>query len=563
MLQEFLAQSDSKNGKARTDAFNNTVELSNLIPPTVSYESRGALLIIAGAEPLGADLSTLNQCLSKLSELPSVTLALAKGVNAPIEVDAYYFTKASVSGFLGHFSVHLTQDEQLLDVDLAPVAIQSSHFDMVLDLTPNSFIDNELPPVGYFPVGRGYPQLDDAIEEIQGLIGTFDKPKFFRLNTDKCAHSSRGVKGCERCVLSCPAGALTSEGSDKTGHKIEINPYLCQGVGTCATSCPTGAIEYALPYPMQTQNFIERTLHNYFDAGGSSPIVLFCSAEHESYNLMALRALPDHVIPIVVGELPSVGIDTWFAALANGATQVLFAASRRMPATILRVLQQETLIAQTLLRQMGMNAHCIDILYLEDLRNTKPVLMEQPLGIQVGELQGDKRARLFQALDALAVKHTPLQAQVALPADAPFGTVDCNTEKCTLCMGCVAVCPTAALHNDENKPTLNFIEQDCVQCGLCVGACPESALTLTPRMNWDAQQRQNAERKHEDKPALCLRCNKAFAPQSMISMLQKKLSGHSHFNDDNAIRRIAMCEDCRVVDVFDEMATDPTKQLRY
>lgn len=43
---------------------------------------------------------------------------------------------------------------------------------------------------------------------------------------------------------------------------------------------------------------------------------------------MALKALPDNVIPIVVEELPSVGIDTWFAALVNGATQVLFAASR-------------------------------------------------------------------------------------------------------------------------------------------------------------------------------------------------------------------------------------------
>ncbi len=37
---------------------------------------------------------------------------------------------------------------------------------------------------------------------------------------------------------------------------------------------------------------------------------------------MALKVLPDNVIPVVIEELPSVGIDSWFAALVNGATQV-------------------------------------------------------------------------------------------------------------------------------------------------------------------------------------------------------------------------------------------------
>ncbi|MEZ9902351.1 (Fe-S)-binding protein [Vibrio breoganii] len=556
MLKEFLAQSTSSNGHARNYAFNNTLELSNLIPPTVSYESHGALLVIAAAE----DLESLQLQFSGLSSVTFATPA-----NSPVQGDItpYYFSSASLSGYMGRFSIYLSQPNSLSEVDLAPVAIGQQYFDLILDLSQQALIDNEVPPVGYFPVGRGYPKLEDAIEEINALVGTFDKPKFFRLDTDKCAHSSRGVKGCERCILSCPAGALTSEGSEEIGHRIEINPYLCQGVGTCATSCPTGAIEYALPYPQETQGYIERTLQNYQQQGGESPIILFCSEEHETYNLMALRALPENVIPIVVNELPSVGIDTWFAALSNGATQVLFAASRRMPATIIRVLGEEVAVAQTLLRQLGINAGCVDILYLEELRSQAPNLIEQPLGVAVGELEGDKRSRLFQALDGLAKSFSPLQQQVALPAGAPYGTVECDTDKCTLCMACVAVCPTTAIHNEGKLPLLNFIEQDCVQCGLCEGACPEDALALTPRMNWDQEQRTNVTVLHQDEPALCLRCQKPFAPKSMITMLQGKLKGHSHFSDDNAIRRIAMCEDCRVADVFEEMAKDPTKQLKY
>ncbi len=394
-------------------------------------------------------------------------------------------------------------------------------------------------------------------------MGTFDKPKFFRLDTDLCAHSSRGVKGCERCVDACPAGALSSQGSDDTGHRIEINPYLCQGVGTCATACPTEAIHYALPNPQETQKFIERTLANYEKAGGLDPIVLICSSRHESYNVMALKALPDNVIPVVVEELPSVGIDTWFAALVNGATQVMFAASRFMPPTIIRILNNEVAIAQELLGQLGIQKECIDILYLESLREGPPTLCTDSFDLALGDLEGNKRQRLFTALDALTISRIPVENIVELSTSAPYGSVECKSKDCTLCMSCVSVCPTRALHTDGQSPSLQFVEQDCIQCGLCVKACPENVLTLTPRMNWDQESRQKATIIHQEKAAECTRCHKPFAPQSMIDMLQSKLRGHSHFSDEAAIGRIAMCEDCRVIDMFEAMADDPTTQLKY
>ena len=35
----------------------------------------------------------------------------------------------------------------------------------------------------------------------------------------------------------------------------------------------------------------------------------------------------------------------------------------------------------------------------------------------------------------------------------------------------------------------------------------------------------------------------------------EQLTGHSMFSDDNALDRIKMCPDCRVVDIFDEPDT--------
>jgi len=553
MLEQYIKQSTSQNGIARLSAIENTVELTNLIPPTVSYESGGHTLILGPT-------SLIERIEQQLPDVTSVTLLSVDGEQGTHK-NLYYADSVQISGYLGAFNVVVTNHG--ISSSLAEVAIQKDTFDIILDMSLNGVMTEEVPVPGYFPAGRGHPKLADALEQIPSLVGTFDKTKYFRLDTDLCAHSSRGVKGCERCVDACPAGALSSEGSDKTGHRIEINPYLCQGIGTCATACPTEAIHYALPNPTDTQKFIERLLSNYFQAGGEKPIVLICSAEHETYNAMALRALPDNVIPVTVEELPSVGIDTWFAALTNGATQVLFAASRHMPATIQRILEQEVTTAQAFLDQLGLDKETIDILYLESLREASPQLVTNDLGIRLGELQGNKRTRLFAALDALSDKYQIEKDVQPLEASAPYGTIECSTDDCTLCMSCVAVCPTRALHHEGDIPGLKLVEQDCVQCGLCTQACPENALTSKQQMNWDKMSRQSAITLHQEDPALCLRCQKPFAPKSMIAMLQNKLQGHSQFSDAAALNRIAMCEDCRVVDVFESMANDPEQQLKY
>ncbi|EKO3372598.1 4Fe-4S binding protein [Vibrio fluvialis] len=553
MLKQFLQQATSPNGSARWFAIENTVELTNLIPPTVSYESGGHTLILGPT-------SLIERTALQLSQMASVTLLSIDGEQGTHD-KLYFADTVEISGFLGAFKV--TVENHGLNINLANAAIDHDCFDIVLDMSLNGVMNEEVPVPGYFPVGRGFPKLSDALEEIPELMGTFDKPKYFRLDNDLCAHSSRGVKGCERCVDACPAGALSSEGSEKIGHRIQINPYLCQGIGTCATSCPTEAIHYALPNPTDTQKFIERLLNNYHQAGGEKPIVLICSSRHEQYNLMALRVLPENVIPVTVEELPSVGIDTWFAALVNGATQVLFAASRHMPPTILRILNQEVSMAQSFLAHLGIRKETIDILYLESLREAAPTLCDEPLGLNLGELEGKKRDRLYVALDALATARGTEPSAQPLAATAPYGAIECSTTDCTLCMSCVAVCPTRALHHEGDSPSLKFIEQDCVQCGLCVKACPEKALTAVQQLNWNAAQRQSVVTLHQEEPAKCLRCHKPFAPQSMITMLQNKLRGHSHFSDQASLDRIAMCEDCRVVDVFESMASDPEKQLRY
>ncbi len=145
------------------------------------------------------------------------------------------------------FIVALGHETTAVDTNLAKIAIGRECFDIVVDMTATGVMNVEIPAAGYYAVGQRSEaqvsaKLAALVDELPAMIGTFDKPKYFRLNPDLCAHSSRSIKGCDRCIDACPAGALSSD-----GVAIAIDPYLCQGVGTCATACPTEAISYALP----------------------------------------------------------------------------------------------------------------------------------------------------------------------------------------------------------------------------------------------------------------------------------------------------------------------------
>ncbi|WP_352289750.1 4Fe-4S dicluster domain-containing protein, partial [Psychrobacter sp. GW64-MNA-CIBAN-0177] len=80
--------------------------------------------------------------------------------------------------------------------------------------------------------GQDSALLADAIANIPDLIGEFDKPRYVRVNSDICAHDKHGLNGCNRCLNFCPADAISS-----VAHKIEIDPYLCHGAGSCTNAC--------------------------------------------------------------------------------------------------------------------------------------------------------------------------------------------------------------------------------------------------------------------------------------------------------------------------------------
>ncbi|HJV96649.1 MAG TPA: 4Fe-4S binding protein, partial [Albitalea sp.] len=455
-----------------------------------------------------------------------------------------------VTGHLGQFAVIIAANAPGGAVNLSQkLESPQTHFDLVLDLTEPPFLRYELPPLGYYAPNGDAAALERALTELQEMVGEFEKPRFFRYNPDICAHGESGLTGCTRCLDACPTNAIMS-----MRDEVSVDPYLCQGAGLCATVCPTGAMTYVYPTVADQLQRLAATLKAYYAAAGSHPVLLLHDAEAGRERMATLAPrLPENVIPFELAELGSLGMEAWLAALAYGADCVALLPAVLLPHSVRGAVSEQIIFAGAILDGMGYPAALIRLLegddqtVLDELAAIPPrraALRATFAGVD------EKRTLLRLAIEHLHASAPAPRAVAALPPGAPFGEILVDRAACTLCLSCVSVCPVGALADGGDLPQLNFIEANCVQCGLCQTACPENAIRLTPRYLYDAAARRAPRALNQEEPFYCVACGKPFATRKMMERMTQKLQGHWMYQDAVALRRVQMCGDCRVREVF-------------
>ncbi len=390
---------------------------------------------------------------------------------------------------------------------------------------------------GYVRADPGDPlAVERAMAEARDLQGVFEKPIYIRFEETLCAHSRAQRTGCDRCLNVCPTGAITPD-----GDTVAIDPDICAGCGACAAVCPSGAASYDDP-PVGTLFARLRALASaYRTAGGVTPRVLFHEADWgaDMIRLSARfgRGLPANVIPVEVPSVEGVGHAEMMAAFGVG-----FASVHLMPGprSDLAVIEREVALTQAMAAESSVQVLDVsDPDVLEDaLYAPSSALPEHDTILPVGGRRDVTR------LAATALNGD--QAVLPLPEGAPYGTIEINTDACTLCLACVSLCPAGALGDNPEKPSVRFQETACLQCGLCASSCPESAITLTPQLDL-RKEALTYQMLNEEEPFECIECGVPFGVKSTIETIVAKLEDkHWMYQGNDNTRLIQMCDNCRV-----------------
>ena len=541
---------------------------------SLALNSNGRCLIYADAgRPNGGAEAALSLG-AKLNGQLGVTIMLANPTDDLFPTrDCGIVTTGKIKSAKGHFT-HFD-----LVIDQFGAALPSSRdafrfedrandvetsCDILIDLTGDTplFTGWEKRD-GYFRAAGDDVNALAAIEsEAAQMIGEFEKPIYVNYDENLCAHSRNKIGGCSRCLDVCPAGAIQS-----LGDHVAIDPAICGGCGLCGAVCPSGAAQTAYPPADQLFTSIANLADYYQSAGGKAPSLLLHDDSYGGEMIETIarfgRGLPANLLPVSMHAMGRAGHDVMVAAIALGYQQVFVLLNPAKDVENAPLVDQVAL-AKSLLQ--GVKADADNRIILIDAADPDAVaetLYNSPCKSNAKPAPfspiGAPRSMTRLAMRGLATANDSIGRVIDLPAGAPYGRVDIDTDNCTICLSCVSACPAGALQDNPDAPQLLFREDACLQCGICVATCPEKVITLVPQFNL-ADSAMAAELVIEDTPFECTSCGKPFGSSKSIERVISKLADHSMFQQSARTDMLKMCEDCRVEAMFDQ--NDKVMEMR-
>lgn len=287
---------------------------------------------------------------------------------------------------------------------------------------------------------------------------------------------------CMRCAEVCTTGAIAFD-----GERLALDPARCIGCGTCATACPTCALEAANP----TDRQLSAACANKLAAGGgvlelrcssnvggaegagAAPDVMCMGRLEESLVVeMALRGCKQLVLHTGNCETCPHHCGGQLAQRVIASANGLLAAFGRAIDVSVRPradFAPDQASSQSLLGARHATEHAAPARF-EHVNATGTLSHHTP----------DRRTRLFKLVELLG------QPQADAVDTRLWGEVSINVDACKSCRMCAVFCPTGALKKVgvidgrlgvEHRPAL------CVQCRLCESICPASAITVSSRVS--------------------------------------------------------------------------------
>lgn len=363
-------------------------------------------------------------------------------------------------------------------------------------------------------------------KNIIGVLPAMDSTAI-HVRQERCAKVRNRNVQCLKCAAACTSGCISL-----VDDKLVIDAAKCVGCGTCATVCPTCALEARNPTDAQLLETCKearrgkdvvivceqarRALEGVLDesrvarvvclgrveeslvcslvAEGVSRVRLLCGrCEHceQKLGLQTARMVADSATSLlsawgsdaqvkVCEDAPAgVLLEGKSADEAIEAMDAYFSEERGNEPIRPNALTSEELLAENEQVEWQPDLLPAEVRpYFAPLQSAPEVNDSLVRVMKDGTLPHfipDRRERM---LDALAQIGEPTQKIIK---SRLVGCVVINGGKCSSCRMCATFCPTGAIRKFDNKDgtfgVLHF-PADCVKCGSCRDICKEQAILI-------------------------------------------------------------------------------------
>ena len=323
----------------------------------------------------------------------------------------------------------------------------------------------------------------------------------------RCAIVRNRNATCMKCADVCTSGCISYD-----DNELVIEPERCIGCGTCATVCPTCALEAHRPNDAELLQACRAAA----DVADGQVVIacdqllaaadglydpekvvgVTCLGRVEESLLVTLAALGVRRVSLVQArcaqcehvsgfEMARVVCDTASALLATWNNDMRIDLAEKLPSSVRRAGDEGYDASRrsffSSMKDEAKNVAAVtadyavkDALGVEERR--------EPRFVKVGKdgtlphFIPDRRERLLAALDSLG------QPQDVLMDTRLWGHVIIDPEKCSSCQMCATFCPTGAIAkyaDEDGSIGVTHRPVDCVKCRCCTDICPEGALELS------------------------------------------------------------------------------------